>query len=356
MMKNALKAAPRSPLALFLAVALVWVLLFAAGPAAAKEKVYRMKIQSLFPRGDLSMETLTVFAESAEKHSNGRLKIKIFAEPELVPGDQLFGATKQGVVDMLQGMGGMWGGIVPLGYIEFNLPLAFRIPEAATFEEKAQAVRDFFVKKGFMELLRQEYAKNGLYFLNIHTYGPVPFVLSTKPVKTCGDLQGMKIKADGGNIAYHTAIGMQGTQLAPTETYMGLKLGTVDAAEWDVSAVTGLKWHEVAPYWVQGMECDHTTGHILVSMKKWNALPDDLKAAMHAAAEDYWHATVRAYKAEMDAVEKLVQEGKVKVNVLDEACQQKYADAAHQIWEELAKQDEASAKAIQMIKEWRNIK
>jgi TRAP-type C4-dicarboxylate transport system substrate-binding protein len=154
-----------------------------------------------------------------------------------VPGDPLFGATKQGVVDMLQGMGGMWGGIVPLGYIEFNLPLAFRIPKAATFEEKAQMVRDFFIKKGFMELLRQEYAKNGLYFLDIHTYGPVPFGLSTKPVKTCDDLQGMKIKADGGNIAYHTAIGMQGTQLAPTETYMGLKLGTVDAAEWDVSAV-----------------------------------------------------------------------------------------------------------------------
>jgi hypothetical protein len=41
------------------------VLVLAAGPAVAKEKVYRMKIQSLFPLGDLSMETLTVFAESA---------------------------------------------------------------------------------------------------------------------------------------------------------------------------------------------------------------------------------------------------------------------------------------------------
>lgn len=321
--------------------------------AFAAEKVYRMKIQSLFPRGDLSMETLKVFTDSAAKRSNGRLKIKIFAEPEIVPGDQLFGATKQGVVDMLQGIGGMWGGIVPLGYVEFNLPLAFRIPEVSSFEAKAQVVRDFFIKNGFMDLLRAEYAKQGLYLLDIHTYGPVPFVLSTKPVKTCDDLKGMKIKAEGGNIAYHTGVGMQGAQVSPTETYMALKLGTVDAAEWDVSAVTGLKWNEVAPYWVQGMECDHTTGHILVSMKKWNALPDDLKAAMHAAAEDYWHATVAAYEKEMEAVQKIVEEGKVKVCVLDEACQKKYADVAHQIWDELAKQDEASAKAIQMIKEWR---
>jgi TRAP-type C4-dicarboxylate transport system substrate-binding protein len=344
-------------LSTILVTALLALVLVIVGPqhkrVQAAEKTYRMKIQSLYPHGDLSMETLKIFADSAAKHSNGRLQIKVFAEPELVPGDQLFGATKQGVVDMLQGMGGMWGGIVPLGYVEFNLPLAFRIPEADSFEAKAQVVRDFFLKDGFMDLLRAEYAKQGLYLLDIHTYGPVPFVLSTKPIKTCDDLKGLKIKAEGGNIAFHTGVGMQGTQVSPTETYMALKLGTVDAAEWDVSAVTGLKWNEVAPYWVRGMECDHTTGHILVSMKKWNALPDDLKAAMHAAAEDYWYATVKAYEKEMQAVEKLVQEGKVKVCMLDEACQQKYAEVAHQIWGELAQQDEASAKAIEMIKAWR---
>jgi TRAP-type C4-dicarboxylate transport system substrate-binding protein len=246
--------------------------------------------------------------------------------------------------------------MVPIGYIEFNLPLAFRIPEAATFEDKAQAVRDFFLKNGFMDLLRKEYAKQGLYLLDIHTYGPVPFVLSTKPVKTCADLKGMKIKAEGGNMTYHNGVGMQSAQVSPTEAYMALKLGTVDAAEWDVSAVTGLKWHEVAPYWVQGMECDHTTGHILVSMKKWNALPDDLKTAMHKAAEDYWFATVREYKKEMATVNQLVKEGKVKVSVLDEACQNQYADVAYKMWDELAGQDAASAEAIRKIKEWRGVK
>lgn len=108
---------------------------FSVNSGSAADKVYRLKIQSLFPRGDISMETLNVFAESAAQNSNDRLKIKIFAEPEIVPGDQLFEATRQGVVDMLQGMGGMWGGTVPIGYIEFNLPLAFRIPEATTFEK-----------------------------------------------------------------------------------------------------------------------------------------------------------------------------------------------------------------------------
>jgi len=146
-------------------IACLAVIITAIGPqvksASAADKVYRMKIQSLYPRGDLSMETLKVFADSAAKNSSGQLQIKIFAEPELVPGDQLFGATKQGVVDMLQGMGGMWGGIVPVGYIEFNLPLAFSIPEEVTFAGKAEAIRNFYLKNGFMDLLREEYAKQG---------------------------------------------------------------------------------------------------------------------------------------------------------------------------------------------------
>jgi TRAP-type C4-dicarboxylate transport system substrate-binding protein len=353
-----MKKAYRS--AAVLAIAIVCVALMVATPlsntAQAADKVYRLKIQSLFPRGDLSMELLSVFAESAEKRSNGRLKIKVFAEPEIIPGDQLFGATKQGVVDMLHGMGGMWAGIVPVGDVEFNLPLAFRIDEESTFKGKAQAVRNFMMNKGFADILREEYAKQGLYFLDIHTYGPVPFVLSTKPIKSCGDFKGMKIKADGINRTFHTVVGMQGAEISPTEAYMALKLGTVDAAEWDVSCVTGLKWHEVAPYWVRGMECDHATGHILINMKKWNALPDDLKTALKGAAEEYWHATVAGYEKEIEAVEALVKEGKVKKIIIDKACQQKYAEGAYKIWDDLAKQDAASAKAVQLIKEWRGVK
>jgi TRAP-type mannitol/chloroaromatic compound transport system substrate-binding protein len=331
------------------------LVLLGSGTSAtfAAQKVYRLKIQSLFPRGDLSMELLKVFVDSAEKRSNGQLKITVFAEPELVPGDQLFGATKQGMVDMLHGMGGMWSGFVPVGNIEFNLPLAYRIDEKETFEDKAQAVREFVMDKGFSDLLRQEYAKHGLYFLDIHTYGPVPFVLSTKPLNTCQDLKGKKIKADGINRTFHAKVGMHGAEISPTEAYMALRLGTVEVAEWDVSAVTGLNWHEVAPYWIRGMECDHTTGHILVNMRKWNQLPDDLKAVLREAAKDYWHATVAGYKQEMQAVQELVAKGTLKEIMLDESCRAEYAKGAYEIWDELAAVDPASAKAIEMIRQWR---
>ncbi len=337
---------------LFLAVVLIGTLFTSQSVLA---KTYRMKIQSGFPRGDLSMELLKVFAKSAEKYSNGQLKIKVFAEPEIIPGDQLFNATKQGVLDMVQAMGGYWAGVLPIGNAEFNLPLAFRIDEELTFEGKAAAVRRFVMTSGYIDILRKEYAKHGFYFLDIHTYGPVPFVLSTKPVKTCGDLKGMKVKADGINRMFHSGVGMVAVNLPPTEAYMALKLGTVDAAEWDVSCVTGMKWHEVAPYWVRGMESDHTLGHILVSMKKWKKLPANLKKALHIAAEEYWYATVTGYKAEVDTVEAMFKTGEVKEAILDKACQQSYERAAKKIMKDLAAEDPASAKLIKLVRKWRGL-
>ena len=340
----------------FFSLLIMFSISLAGVSAHAAPKVFRMKIQSAYPHGDLSMDTLTVFADAAGKHSDGQINLKVFADPELVPGDQLFGATKRGVLDMLHAMGGMWGGMVAIGNVEFNLPLAFRIPEEQTFEGKAQVIRDFFFKQGFIDLLREEYAKQGLYFLDFHVYGPVPFVLAKKPLKTCDDLKGIKIRCEGINTEYHTGAGMQATVISGLETYMALKLGTVDAAEWDISAVTGLKWHEVAPYWIRGMECDHATGHILVSMKKWEAYPDNIKTALTKAAEDYYYATVDAYKKELETVNNLVKKGDLKVSELNDDCKAKYASVAYRIWDEVAAENPANAKAVEMIKAWRGVK
>jgi TRAP-type mannitol/chloroaromatic compound transport system substrate-binding protein len=117
-----------------------------------------------------------------------------------------------------------------------------------------------------------------------------------------------------------------------------------------------MKWHEVAPYLIRGMENDTAVGHILINMKKWDALPDDLKEALKGAAKDYWNITFEAYQKETQVVENMVKTGEVKKCQLDEDCIKKHAEAAYELWNELAAKDEASAEAIKLIKEWRGIK
>jgi TRAP-type mannitol/chloroaromatic compound transport system substrate-binding protein len=165
--------------------------------AVGAEKIYRMKIQSGYPHGDLSMELLKDFAAAAEKRSNGQLKISVFAAPEIVPTDQLFDATKVGTIDMLHCGGTFWGGIVPVGEIEFGVPYGFKITEAKTPKESVETIRKFFFESGFVDLLRKEYSKHGLYWLDMHTYGEVPITVATKCIQTCEDVKGVKIRDEG---------------------------------------------------------------------------------------------------------------------------------------------------------------
>lgn len=320
--------------------------------AEAAEKVYRWKIQSAYPRGDVSMELLNDFAADIKKKSNGRLLISVFADPELVPAEQLFEATKKGTIDMLHAVAAMWAGIIPVGEVEFGLPYAYNIPGNKDIVESGAIVREFFFKTGFADLLRKEYAKQGIYWLDMHSYGKL-FTLSTKPIKTCDDMKGIKIRVEGSWADYYNMIGARGTYISGMESYMGLKLGTIDAAQWDVSAITGLNWHEVAPYWLIGGQNDVVPGNILVNQKSWNDLPDDLKAVLTQAAEDYYHLLLKVYVAEMVKVAELIKAGKVIESPIDAACERKHEEAAYKLWDEIGARDPVAAEAIQITRDWR---
>ena len=139
----------------FLLIAVVLIAVFVTSlsigtqNAQAADKVYRMKIQSAYPRGDLSMELLKDFAKSANKRSKGRIRIQVFADPELVPAEQLFEATQKGTLDMLHAVAAMWGGIVPVGEVEFGLPYAYNLPGHPDVYQSAEIIRNFFLKTGF---------------------------------------------------------------------------------------------------------------------------------------------------------------------------------------------------------------
>ncbi len=311
-----------------------------------------LRIQSAFPRGDLSMELLQRFAVAAGEKSGGQLSVEVFADPEIVPMEQLFGAVQRGTIQMLQGAGVLWRGIIPAANIEFGLPMAYRIDRALDFEAQARKLREFFYREGFVALLRKEYADRGLYLLDIHTYGPVPFVLATAPLRTCDDLKGRRIRSDGLNHAFHAGVGMQGVSMSALETYAALRRGDIDAAGWDVSAVTGLRWQEAAPYWIRGFENDQCLGHILVNLETWTALTPEKKDALRAAGEAYWHATVRGYKKEMETVRRLIRQKRLTEVWLEPACREAYGRVARNLWDQAAAEDETSARLVEILKKW----
>ena len=333
---------------------LVSLVIFAGCPAAAPQ-TFKLKMQSQWPHGDISMEHLSYFADSCEQKSDGRLKIDVFAEPEIAPMEQVTDATIAGSIDIMHGGGAITGAIAPVGYIEFGIPYSYKIVEAnGDCHQAASIIRDFFFEDGFIDLVRAEYAKKGLYYVDIHCYGWVPFLMSKKPIVNYEDFNGFKLRSEGAFTEWQKLQGAIGTaDIGPGDTYMALKTGTLDGAQWDTSAVTGLKWHEVAPYWVKGYESDHAVGHIMVNMNVWNSLPDDLKQVIKESAAEYFDICLDAYCAEEQVVLDMVEAGQLQVSELSPECVTRLAEDAFIIWDELAQEDETCAQAIEMFKEWR---
>jgi TRAP-type mannitol/chloroaromatic compound transport system substrate-binding protein len=91
----------------------------------------------------------------------------------------------------------------------------------------------------------------------------------------------------------------------------------------------------------------------LVNKRKWDTLPDDLKKALADAAKDYFDALNDIYMQEMQKVDDLVKQGKVKLSYLDDACIKRHEEVAYEIWDEIAERDPAAVEAVKLVKEWR---
>lgn len=317
----------------------------------AKDKVYNLTVQANWIRSDPAFVSLETLVESAEKYSNGRLKIELFAEGEIVPFEQTLTAVKLGTVDMMDSAGVFWEGMIPVGGVEFGLPMSYVMPWEKTFESKAQALRDLIFKEGLIDIIRAEYAKQGHYWLDFFPSGTI-VTLAKKPLKTLEDWKGIKVGADGINLQYYKAVGASGVVMSPADVYMALKLGTIEARDWDIGAITGLKWHEVAPYWIQGHET-YLVNNMTINLNTWNSFPKDIQEALTKACEDRFHSAVKVYKGEFDKADEIIKKGELTVVQIDDEVKQKFKEEADKIMNEAAKRDEASAKAIEIIRAWK---
>jgi len=326
-------------------------------PAFAKAE-YKWKIQSVWGRGDLSMETLTYFAKRVSERSNGRIEIAVFAEPEIVPLPEVFPACSTGAIEMAHGGGAIWSMVIPAGDVLFgSVPRIWNMPELSV-EEGAKKQREFLFESGAVDLIREEFAKHNLHWLDMHTIG-ASCQLSSKKLNKLEDFKGLKLADLGGWMGqWHAALGWVPVEMLPaSEMEMALRLGTIDGVEWDLSAITGFGWHKVAPYWIsnEGL-MTHGIQDILINVDAWNKLPDDLKAAVAGAAEDYFHKCNEGYGALMAQIRDMVKKGELKESLMDEEFEKAADAAAFKLWDKAASEDPLSAKLISLIKEFKGIK
>ena len=331
---------------LFVVLAIfIWTPIMAATAVA---KTYRWRVQSAFSRGDFSADLLPSFAKEVKEKSNGRLLISTFYAGDLVPSDDTFKATSQGMIEMGQTCGVLWSGEMPILGLEFGLPFGFK----GTLEE-VEALVD---KTGLYQLWENAYADKNCHLLGIHTYGPYPALASNKPIRSLNDFKGLKVRA-----ILEIADLMKELNAAPGyvpggEIYMSLKLGTFDAATYSVDAIRGFKWHEVIDYYILPYWCDWYFGDVIINKQAWESLPKDLQEILITAMKNYGDKNKEIYSKEVDIITD--QAGKLGYEVItlpDKDVEKIRQVAIEKIWTEFAKKGPECAKAIKALKKYHGV-
>ncbi len=332
---------------LFLTISAFLVTIFAAGLCSAK--TYRWRAQSAFSRGDFSAELLPEFAAEVKKLSNGRLLIQTLFAGDLVPSDDTFKATSQGIIEMSQTCGVLWSGEEPILGLEFGLPFGFK----GSLED----VENLIKETGLYKLWAKAYDRKNVHLLGIHTYGPYPAIASNKPVRSLNDFKGLKVRAILEIADLMKELGASPVYVPGGEIYMSLKLGVFDAATYSIDAIRGFKLNEVIKYYILPYWSDWYFGDVIINNDAWNELPDDLKQVLVKAMAKYGKLVEKAYVDELKII--INQADKLGYEVIKlpkEDVAKIRQIAIDKIWPAYAKKCPDCAVAIEAIKKYHGVK
>jgi TRAP-type C4-dicarboxylate transport system substrate-binding protein len=240
---------------------------------------------------------------------------------------------------------GTYGGRIPEAFIETGLPFSLSNPSE---------IQTLFWRKGWVDILREAYAANNLYYAGFIVQAPVP-VVSKVPINSLADLKKLKVRSVGGPPAEVVAeLGAAYTYISFGEVYMALMLGTIDAAAaGSIMEEYDLKLYELCPYYLRPDLVSYQVGPVVVNMDAWNSLTPDLQEIIIAAAQVWarniemreWEACVNCW------VDWQTNWKGEKCYIPDSELPEVYAAAAR-VWEKYGAATPACGEMIDILKDY----
>jgi TRAP-type C4-dicarboxylate transport system substrate-binding protein len=138
----------------------------------------------------------------------------------------------------------------------------------------------------FKELAKGYTDKTGHQILAVTYYG-ARHTSSNKPIKTCADMKGLKIRVPDvpAYLAMPRACGANTAPIAFAEVYLALQNGTVEAQENPLTTIEAKKFYEVQKHIaLTGHIVDHL--NTVVSANLWKKLSDEDKKIFSEVAQE----------------------------------------------------------------------
>jgi TRAP-type mannitol/chloroaromatic compound transport system substrate-binding protein len=303
------------------------------------------KVQTSWPAG-IGLETFKAWCNSIKEKTGGELDFKPYAAKEIVGDFELLDGVKNGVLEAMNSFTLYWAGKLPATAFLSSYLMGLRYPHEWDI---------FFYSKNGLQVAREIFAKQGLYYVNRIHHGP-NIIHSKKPIRTIEDFKGLKLRVPGGMIAEgFAAVGARTTLLPGGEVFSALEKGTVDAADYTGPAVNwDLGFQQVTNYiWTgpAGLESIYQPVDLMdfvVRMDVWNKLSPKMKQWLDDEIQVYSNIHFSAIqKADMEAWGKFEKAG-TKINRLPAGDLPKFQRVAVPIWFKWANKDADAARLFKL--------
>jgi tripartite ATP-independent transporter DctP family solute receptor len=293
------------------------------GTAAAAQPL-ELKLGHVGSPGSLFDFSAQEFAKRVQQKLGGKVLVQLYGSSQL--GDD---------TEMMQK--------VKLGTLDFTLPstvMSSVVPAFGLFE-MPYLVRD----REHMKRIEKEVVwpalaplseKSGYQVVAVWENGFRHITNNAHPIKTPDDLKGIKLRVPKGKwrIKMFQAYGASPSAMGLSEVFVALQTGVMDGEENPLTQIYTSKFQEVQKY-LSMTDHVYTPAYLVTSVRRWNALPADVRKGLSEAARDT-QAFVYKTGAEQDEelLGKLKQAG-MKVNDADKAA---FRAASKPIYEEFAKE------------------
>jgi len=317
--------------------------LLAAGSQAApaqSEKVFRWKLVTACVEGDAVYQIGDHHLKDLiEKGSGGRIKVDLFPVGPIVSLEEQVPAVLAGSVEAVR--------IIP-GY-------AASVAPATLTGECAYGTRDGYedyelhVVWGLDKLLREHYAKGGIYYLGA-PYAAMICFFSNFPINTLDDFKGKKVWLSP-SLMFLKEFGIVPTEMPGFDPYMAMKLGTIQGFSWSSMNLEHMKLKEVTKVIWQPSFFPAST-HLIVNMKAWNALGPELQERLQTYMDAHIFELIPMMKKlEDDAFAKGKEYG-VQFMSLPPTDFDKVLKACRGGWDQVAGMHPDAAKIIDLYRKW----
>lgn len=286
---------------------------------------------TMLPEGHVYYRALQKFEELVKEYYTGPIDVKFELH-----GSGSIGTEKDMIEFMMQGVSVDFGVISPAWAATWDktapiIDAPFLFKSLSNWENALEA--------GALDPIRETMIKKGINFIGYGGGGARSLILN-QPITSIDDLGKIDLRVQGSPLhaKVFAAVGVNPTPLDYMEVYNAIKTGVVDGLENEPAGLEGMKFYEVAPYYV--MTRHQITTRILgFSEPRLQSFPQDLQDAILKAGLETgrWHRKTEVAEAQQ-IIAKLAKNNGLKVIELSDADNKAIQERALPVVREYAKE------------------